>query len=392
MGSTSEVWKQIPPALVYNLENVWASTHGNIKIDNKLIGKYKTSKGKYGYYPCTRINGTTTYFHRLVYFAHSNKTIEELQSGRVIFKNIDDGKPIIDENGMYRCWFEDLMFEQSKFNSAVLTYDITQKDAVHPTYGDFKYGAWIPLYTFNKKERTHVKSNVYEICLLDNADTPCIVRNKNRGTNVKYHFHNGHDGYLVLIHMGKPTSYLLSHIMLASTFPDIQILQTADHINDNSKNHNIVNLQWLSYSDNAKKGQEAQPKVRVKEEAGEIEGEVWKPLPINSTTLENYSVSNRGRVKRNKLNSITIGNQLRGKKYSYCCITTAANTHTKYYIHQLVYITFHGILPEGYIILHDDMAPLTSDGRYRNWSEDLRAGDKRENGNEHHAAKRMPIF
>jgi hypothetical protein len=386
-------WKQVPPELIFGHKEVWASYKGEVKINGIVIKRLIGPRGKYGRYPCTKINDSTVYFHRLVYFAHSNKSIDDLKNGRVIFKNIENPSLIINTNGMYRCWFEDLLFEPGKMNiDNIINTEITLSYAIHSVYGEFYYGKWMPLYIFNKKDRTAIKSDTYEICPLDKSEMPCLIKNMNKGTYIKYHFHNNHDGYVVLSHNNIPTTYLISHILLLSIFPNIPLLQTVDHIDNNSKNHNILNLQWLSVKENAQKGQSIQPKLRNKEKENVLfPDEIWKPLPINKNTLENYSISNKGRLKRNKLNSITSGSRLRGKKYSYTTITIDKNIHTKYYIHQLVYITFHGPIPDNNIILHNDLAPLNQDGTYRNWAEDLRSGNKNENGNEYHNAKRINI-
>lgn len=388
MTEIAKEWKQVPPALVHDHPNVWATASGDVRINDKIIKGSKGAKGKYGYYPTTRMNKTTIYFHRLVYFAHSGKTVEELKTGRVIFRNVPEGKSIITEDGLYRCWLEDLMFEPSK---ATVSDDIIIhiETLEHPVYGPIEFGVWKPLYTFNKIIREPVKSELYEICLLNNSENPCLIRNKLRNKSVKYHFHEGLDGYLTLNHAHTNTTYLLTHIMLASAFPSIPLLKTSDHIDDNPKNHCILNLQWLSLSDNSRKGQVLIAKPREKKETTIITDEEWKPLPLNDRTRVDYSVSNRGRVRRNKTNTIMTGSRLRGKKYSYCTVTMDKNIHTKYYIHHLVYLTFHGPIPDGKIILHDDDAQLTEDGVYRNWAEDLRAGNKGENNKEHHVARRV---
>jgi hypothetical protein len=192
--------------------------------------------------------------------------------------------------------------------------------------------------------------------------------------------------YISLKNGTKSTNHQLTHIMLASAFPTILPLQTVDHIDNNPKNHNIINLRWSTLSENSKKGQSIC--VRKKKFHPEyLPGEIWKPLPLTDYTTSNYEVSNRGRVKRMKYGFLN-GSRLRGKKYTYFTITTSSNVHIKYYAHQLVFVSFNGKLEKEQIILHDDMAPLNEDGTYRNWAEDLRVGDKTDNGREYHAAKR----
>ena len=73
--------------------------------------------------------------------------------------------------------------------------------------------------------------------------------NKSRNLVVKYHFHDNHDPYISLKYNGKNKNYSLAYIMLASVFPTINPMETVDHIDDNSKNHNITNLCWMSLAD-----------------------------------------------------------------------------------------------------------------------------------------------
>ena len=384
---TSEVWKEVPSELIFGIEDVWATSTGRVRIEGIECKRYKSAKGKYGIYPITTYNDRTLYFHRLVFFAHSGMTVEELKRGRVVFKNFDNPTIVVDERGMYRCWIEDITFEKSKFSVSETDIPETVETKPH-IYGDIEFGTWKPVYTLNKTDdRTLIKSSTYEICFINRPDAPCIIRNKERNMIVKYHFHDEHDGYINLKHNGTSQNFNLTHIMVASAFPTIKSLDTVDHIDNNPKNHSILNLRWMSSSENAKKGQSIQ--VRKKKEQPEtLEGEVWKSFPLTEYTRTHYEVSSRGRVRRIG-HGFLNGSRLRGKKYTYFTITTELNKPTKFYAHQLVFATFRGTLSEGQIILHDDMAPLTEEGTYRNWAEDLRAGSKGDNNVEYHAAKRI---
>lgn len=383
---TSELWKEVPSELIFGIEDVWATPTGRVRIAGVECKRCNGATGKYGKYPIIKNASRTLYFHRLVFFAHSGMTVEELKRGRIVFKNFDDPTIVVDERGMYRCWIEDMTFEKSKF--AVSETDIPEAVETKPhIYGDIEFGVWKPVYTLNKSDdRTLIKSPIYEICFINKPVVPCIIRNKERNMIIKYHFHEELDGYLKLKHGDICQNYNLTHIMVASAFPTIKALDTVDHIDNNPKNHNILNLRWMSFSDNSKKGQSIQ--VRKKKEQPEtIEGEVWKPFPLTEYTRTHYEVSSRGRVRRVG-HGFLNGSRLRGKKYTYFTITTEPSKPTKFYAHQLVFATFHGTLTEGQIILHDDMAPLTEEGAYRNWAEDLRAGSKGDNNIEYHAAKR----
>jgi starvation-inducible outer membrane lipoprotein len=382
---SSDSWKEVPSELIFGIEDVWATPTGRVRIGGIECKQYRGAKGKYGIYPITTYNDHTLYFHRLVFFAHSGMTVDELKRGRVVFKNFEDPTVVVDDRGLYRCWLEDLTFEKSRF--AVSESDIPESVETNShIYGNIAFGEWKPVYTINKTGRALIKSSIYEICFINKPDIPCIIRNKERNTIVKYHFHDGLDGYINLKHNSVSQNFKLTHIMIASAFPTIKALDTVDHTDNDPKNHNILNLRWLSSSENARKGQSIQVKTK-KEQPDTLPGEEWKSLPISDYTRDHYEVSNRGRVRRIG-HGFLNGSRLRGKKYTYFTITTELNNHVKFYAHQLVFATFHGPLGEGQIILHDDMAPLNEDGTYRNWAEDLRAGSKGENNIEYHSAKR----
>jgi len=118
--------------------------------------------------------------------------------------------------------------------------------------------------------------------------------------------------------------------------------------------------------------------------------DIHQLITINDYTTEHYEVSNKGRIK--KTHSIVIGSRLRGKKYRFTTIGTALGVYKKYYIHQLVCITFVGQIGEDQIVLHDDSVPLNSDGTYRNWACDLRLGSRKDNNLEYHSEKRNQLI
>jgi hypothetical protein len=384
---SDEVWKQVREEFTFGVKDVWASTLGQIRIGDKRIVANKGIKGKAGMYRSFRLNNHSAYIHRLVFFAHSTLPIETLQNGRVIFKNISD---MIDEEGCYRNWYSDLLFEESKINFKNIEKLIKTEEADHLMYGTAKFGVWTDLMLKEKGKLTASKVEGYQICLLNNDEYPCVVKNTKRNLIVKYHFHTGHDGYISLHHNNKNISYKLSHVMLASAFPTQEVNETVDHIDDDSNNHNILNLQWLSSSDNAIKGQIAQPPREKNTQPLLLEGEEWKKLPINDYTREHYEVSNMGRVK--KSHSIVVGSRLRGKKYRFTTVALGLGEYKKYYIHQLVCITFIGPIGMDQIVLHDDSIPVNSDGTYRNWASDLRLGSKKDNNMEYHAEKRNQLI
>jgi hypothetical protein len=104
-------FKQIPLEFVDN-NIIFASKDGQIKIGEKLIMGYKSNKGANGYYRTFGYKNKSYYVHKLVFYAHSDLTLEQLKNGRVIFKNFNSD--MIDENQIYKCRFEDLLFEPFK--------------------------------------------------------------------------------------------------------------------------------------------------------------------------------------------------------------------------------------------------------------------------------------
>lgn len=384
---SDEVWKQVPDEFTFGVNDVWASTHGKIRIGTRILQGNKGPKGNSGFYRTTSLNKHTVYFHRLIFYTHSTLPIETLQNGRVIFKNSTD---ITDEEGYYRNWYSDLLFEESKNDFKSIEKLIKNEEAVHPVYGPVKFGVWMDLMLKVKDKLTSAKAEGYQICLLNNDEYPCVIKNTKRNLIVKYHFHTGHDGYVSIHYDDKNKSYLLSHILLASAFPTQSVNETADHIDSNANNHNILNLQWLSSSDNAIKGQIALPPREKNIQPLLLEAEEWKKLPINDYTREHYEVSNKGRVK--KSHSIVVGSRLRGKKYRFTTVGLELGTYKKYYIHQLVCMTFIGPIGDDQIVLHDDKVPLNEDGTYRNWACDLRLGSKKDNNLEYHSEKRNQLI
>jgi hypothetical protein len=381
----NEIWKPVPTEFTYG-EEVLASNYGNIIYRDDLVIGHRGARGKDGHYVSIEIKGHTVYFHRLVFYAHTDLPVSTLKQGRVIFKNKTG---IIDSDGYYRNWYEDLLFEQGKHDFLSLLDIITRQEDTHPLYGTFTYGVWIPVYIpLDKKANDSVELDNYELVLLNNKQYPMLVRNKTTNKIVKYHFSAMHDGYINLTHSKNNKNYQITHVMLLSVFPHITRNQTVDHIDDDPLNQDIKNLQWLSHSENCKKGAKITPRNPL-QASFTTSAEIWKPLPITEYTAKMYMVSNRGRIK----NTITVndGTRLRGKKYRYTRVAVAKGEYVKHYMHHLVYLTFHGEITDGSIVLHDDTAPLNDDGTYRNWADDLRLGSKKENNIEYHSEKRTRV-
>ena len=124
----------------------------------------------------------------------------------------------------------------------------------HPTYGDVALNTWLPVFAHRtvKATQTHefTEMSLYEIMFLENKDPGFIIRNKHTKHVLECSYECFH-----LSNLGDTTTYLGIHIALASAFPTIPPLETVDHINDDPTDNHILNLRWLSRSDNCRKGQ-----------------------------------------------------------------------------------------------------------------------------------------
>jgi len=240
-----------------------------------------------------------------------------------------------------------------------------------------------------------------------------------------------------------------THIMLATAFPNLDPRKacnlasdskrvTVDHINDDPADSRIHNLEWMSRSDNARKGQ-----IKATKSAHENGGKRGKAVlmcgggypecKFHSVSATAHFVM-RARHLRYTANHDTtsgkIGEVCRGLrasafgftfnwvdtsiheevwaeymgyrvsdhgrimgKYGGIARQTPSRTGQKYssvfvngkreFVHRLVWLAFGGEIPPNMEILHDDTVPLV-DNLYRNWLCDLRLGSHHENMIEFH--------
>ena len=441
-------FKQIPLELIDN-HIIFASKDGQINIGDKLIMGCKSNKGANGYYKIFAYKHKKYYIHKLVFYAHSDLTIEQLKNGRVIFKNFNPD--MIDENQIYKCRFEDLLFEPFKIIKEEPTGEPIE--AIHPVYGKFKYNEWYGCYC------SELKFIDYQIMPINNNTQSCIIKNIKTNKILCIKSNDNFDPSINIIHNKKSYGLLLSHLLLNSVFLDTKINETVDHIDDNPLNNNIINLQWLSLKENSKKGQiksnnivnskktedifevfnlkdESIGKFKMKKDLVEfiinkmniksgnstVQGKIdralntngfayshkykhiniheteeninitnneeWKELNINEYTKK-YSVSTKGQIKLN--NIILIPYKIRGRKYMQLNINIGENKHQKYYVHQLVWIAHKGSIPDDKIILHNDEVELVNK-YYRNWLCDLRLDNHSTNNKDYHFQKRINLL
>ena len=137
-------WKKVSNNLVYGHDNVWASKDGCVKVNDKIIKAGKGPKGKDGTYKICTINGRTMFFHRLVYYAFSDKAYDTLLNSRIIFRPFQS--EMVDNYGFYRSYLEDLLIEECK-NPSLLSY-IPENETIkrHPIYGIYSIGKWYEVY------------------------------------------------------------------------------------------------------------------------------------------------------------------------------------------------------------------------------------------------------
>ena len=141
-----------------------------------------------------------------------------------------------------------------------------------------------------------------------------------------------------------------AHRLVAEAFiPNPSNLPVVNHKDGNKLNNNIVNLEWVSYSENTTHAhQEKLIKPISKKEyyKEDLPNEEWK-----SIKGYNYSVSNLGRVRNDETllllkPSLTCG---------YYKVRLSNKGITKdVVVHKMVYCLFHQIdeIPEGYVIDH----------------------------------------
>jgi len=130
----------------------------------------------------------------------------------------------------------------------------------HPEYGPVLYQQPLPVYYKKKGELVRLPN--YLIELFDDKAKPCIVYHKGKGRHRPVKLHQNFT-FSTTAHR----TFRVHQIMLASAFRHIPPKAHVDHINDDPFDHRIWNLQWLSASENSRKGQLKSCKVEQKGKA-----------------------------------------------------------------------------------------------------------------------------
>jgi hypothetical protein len=315
------------------------------------------------------------------------------------------------------------------------------QNGTHPVYGKYALDKPLKLYGHQLGKLEVELLDKYEIVFLPSKIKPFIIKRvstQHEMTEIHGCIH------INQIHKTQK-AYSVTHLILASAFPDITPDEGVDHINGDLTDNRVENLQWMSRSENARKGQitnandgrqgryinmlrpnETNPKepadghifatfrsvektakylidnvsYKNKPTVKSVASKITRSLKIphykvygyffkdatnwnmydNETWTDHnkYKVSSKARVKGK---CGTILTPVLCRKYSSLSIDG-----TLIYVHRLVWLAFHGEIPEGLEILHDDSAPLLENGCYRNHLVDLRLGTRSQNMTEFHSS------
>lgn len=436
-----ELWQPVPNSLFHDVGvSVEASNKGNVRADNVMLVKHAVSEGPGGgRYSSVRLKSKSYYVHHLVYFAFNP---DKVGTGRIGFV------PIIEsmiENGLYRCYLEDLVFEQFATSNKKDATCVPILNQNHPIYGHYVTGEWSQLKAWVNKKLVEFPN--YTICINNTNVPPCFIR----GPRKMLSFGEIDPQVVICSKEFGKLKISVPKLMLASTFSTIPCNTTLDHIDQDYKNNHINNLQWLSLSDNSKKNVAYQQEQGIRKNGKSITlvtndgneinfvsgrlaaeyvfnttpgitsdikkieeyirrarknpshkvfgynvksedledriiDEVWTKYTVGDYT---YEVSDHGAFKTLQ-GKRSKGTNIRGKKYRQVGLLYEKGSlkQKKMYIHHLVWKAFHGDVPEGFEVLHDDNAPLDEGCYYRNYLLDLRLGTRRENMKEHVKAKK----
>lgn len=361
-----EIWQ--PVHGIDGVSDLYVSSKGRVKLQDTVQTTIKAAKNSIGCYGTVNFNGMKCYVHRLVYCGFNNIHYDQNKNMRIMFRDLPK-EELVDENGIMKSYPEHLIGIPLKH---VCRLNSVQHDAPkerqHPVYGTFFENKWYDVYVYG------ILYKGYRMKLVDGN---YIILN---GSKMKQLMTKGkHDP---VMSFGKGVSYMLTHVILSTFFPNQPRHETVDHINQNPLDHDVANIQWLSKSDNSRKNdQDILEKSTSNFDVKVPADEVWVPY----MTIE---VSNYGRVKRRN-GTITIGCLLRGKRYRYVTFSVDGKK-IREYVHFLVYKAFNPTHEKTMgIILHDDNAPKHPDGSYRNYLQDLRVGTHSENMREFHQHRKM---
>lgn len=147
---------------------------------------------------------------------------------------------------------------------------------------------------------------------------------------------------------GKIGKMLYAHRLVAEYFiPNPNNLPYVHHKDENKLNNSVNNLEWVTPSENSNHYLELNGRKvnKTRYLLENLPGEEWLIIQQNPM----YSISNKGRIINNKTKRLLAIDSC--QKY----LRVSFNDKKHYYIHRLVYCTFHNDYDlNGYVIDHID--------------------------------------
>lgn len=438
-----ESWRPVPLFLVSYHEGYYASDKGRLRLEDEIVLPTFLSQNRYAKYKVLMLDGRPHYYHRIVWWTFNPNT--PLYS-RILYHTYKT-----DINWYLDCSIDKLFVStSSNWDYSGIELDRKPLPKQHPVYGNYTINSWLPLRGHLTRDGNDIITEYkdHQIMLLD-QELPCAIRRK-EGDWIKI-FDGLRDPSVALTQNKVTDNYRLTHVILASAFPQVAVKKEADHIDNDRFNHHIGNLQWLTSLENLLKNQlntSKKPRngneVTVTDKFGygeifrsaseaakaiyfmtkdlyegtvqSVRGKVYELVSLNSSDIRKtvrgfrvertqsmddlpdedwnpyvqdpmYLVSNKGRVI-GKHNVLLRLSRCRNGPYS------SVNIGGKYvYVHHVMWQTYHGKLPEKpLVILHDDLAPKDKQYYYRNWAEDLSSGTRSTNNKQYNEALRFKKY
>lgn len=176
-----------------------------------------------------------------------------------------------------------------------------------------------------------------------------IIRNDKTG-RIIYGTANSCEYIKVTLTINGTFKTLQMHRIVAETFlENPQNLPVVHHIDGNKINNKVNNLKWVTFQENTETG----TKQRRGEYIEEINLNEWKPI----SKLEGYFANKDGRIYNIKTKKCLAGSYRNG-------YLRASIQGKSYSIHILIYETFVGKIPRGYVI--DHINGIRDDNRLEN--------------------------
>lgn len=167
------------------------------------------------------------------------------------------------------------------------------------------------------------------------------VFNRQTGRQLKGTYKRNEYHSVQLIIEGKPKTFMTHRIVASMFCENPNNYSIVDHINRDKMDNRAENLRWVSATENAKNTR--QKKEPENGEFVEALTQDWRPLSFTS----NYLINDSGEVIRKKTLRKLKGELRNGyRRYTL--------DGKRYSAHILVYQTFIGEIPEGYVIDHID--------------------------------------